>query len=338
VTIAHSGPRPTGLAVRPFLAKDEAEVLALLAASLGRGPTGSRSAELFHWKHLNNPFGRSLLVVGEADGRIIGLRAFMRWRFVAGDRTLQAVRAVDTATHPDFQGRGVFSELTRAALAEAREQADLVFNTPNEKSLPGYLKMGWTVVGRVPVSVRVRRPGAFLRNLHVTEPRRPRPPVEAPPAGEALGDGGEVTALMGRIERDRDRLTTPRTIEYLRWRYGSAPLLDYRAVRLEDGMAIFRVRPRGGLWEATVSELLVPAGDGSVGRRLLRAVARAAPVDHLTSSFPRRSRAARAARRAGFLPAPGGMTLVANPFGKALAPDPTHLRSWALSLGDLEVF
>lgn len=331
---------PPTLAVRQYREEDEASVLDLLRASLGEGPAGARVPDFFRWKHLANPFGRSLMLLGEADGRIVGLRAFLRWRFVAGNRTVEAVRAVDTATHPSFQGRGVFSRLTRDAIEVLREEADLVFNTPNEKSLPGYLKLGWSVVGRVPVSFRVRRPGTFLWNLRDSAPHRPRPTVDASPVAEALADDDGVAELLQRIERPDDRLSTPRTIEYLRWRYGSAPLLDYRAVRLDvgEGLAIFRVRPRRGLWEATVTELLVSAGDVSAGRRLLRRVARAVAVDHLTCSFPRGSGASGAVRRAGYVRAPGGMTLVTNPLRGKATPDPTDLRSWALSLGDLEVF
>jgi GNAT superfamily N-acetyltransferase len=328
------------LLVRPYRDEDEAEVLDLLTASLGGGPAGRRPSEFFRWKHLANPFGRSLMLLGEVDGRVVGLRAFLRWRFVAGDRTVEAVRAVDTATHPEFQGRGVFSRLTGEAIEALRHEADLVFNTPNEKSLPGYLKLGWTVVGRVPVSIRVRRPGAFLWNLRARASRRLRPAIQAPSAAEALADTDGVGELLRHIEGPDDRLSTPRTIAYLRWRYGAAPLLDYRAVRLErgEGLAIFRVRPRSGLWEATVTELLVPARDVSAGQRLLRTVTRAAAVDHLTCSFPGRSVASRAARRAGYLRAPGGMKLITKPMRGEPAPDPTDLRSWALSLGDLEVF
>jgi hypothetical protein len=36
--------------------------------------------------------------------------------------------------------------------------------------------------------------------------------------------------------------------------------------------------------------------------------------------------------------APRGMTFVVNPLQGALAPDPYDLGSWALSIGDLEVF
>jgi GNAT superfamily N-acetyltransferase len=331
-----------GVTVRPFVDEDLPRVLGLLDASLGGGPAGRRPPEFFTWKHLDNPFGRSLLLVAEHDDRLIGLRAFLRWRLAAGDRVLTAVRAVDTATHPDFQGMGVFSRLTRAALDAMEGQVDLVFNTPNGKSGPGYLKLGWREVGRVPVTVRVRRPLRLLtsRRARPGGPA-PAPPVAAGPAAATLEDADAVAALLGR-EPTPGGLATPRTVEYLRWRYGAAPLLGYRAVAEERGgelagLALFRVRPRGGLWESTVAEVLA-GGDPATARRLLRRVAAAAPVDHLTLHAPAGSPLARAARRCGYLPSPAGIRLVANPRTAGIDPDPTRLDAWALSLGDLEVF
>ena len=162
---------------------DLPHVLELLQAALGGGPAGVRPAEFFRWKHLENPFGRSFMLVAEADGRIIGLRAFMRWRFRADDRVVHAVRAVDTATHPDYQGRGVFSMLTRRAIEEMRGEVELIFNTPNEKSLPGYLKMGWQSVGRVPILVRPQHPVRLVRerSSFTDRPnRRPGDPRSTP--------------------------------------------------------------------------------------------------------------------------------------------------------------
>jgi GNAT superfamily N-acetyltransferase len=328
-----------GVSVRPFVDEDLPRVLDLLEASLGGGPAGRRPPEFFTWKHLDNPFGRSLLLVAEHQGRLIGLRAFLRWRFLADGRTLAAVRAVDTATHPEFQGMGVFSRLTRAALEAMEGQVDLVFNTPNGKSGPGYLKLGWTEVGRVPVAVRARRP---LRLLLAGRARsRPAPPVAAAPAAQALTDEAALAALLAREPAPRG-LATPRTPQYLRWRYGAAPLLGYRAVIEERGgelagLALFRVRPRGRLWESTVAEVLA-GGEVATARRLLGRVAAAARVDHLTLHAPAGTPLHRAARQAGYLPSPAGILLVANPRTPGLRPDPTRLDAWALSLGDLEVF
>jgi GNAT superfamily N-acetyltransferase len=333
--------------LRSYADSDEGGVLGLLSETLGGGPTGERIPELFRWKHLDNPFGRSYMIVAEADGRIVGLRSFMRWRFEAGRSILRGVRAVDTATHPDYQGRGIFSKLTREALGDLAGEADFVFNTPNQNSLPGYLKLGWRRVGKIPISIRPRRPARVLAGYRSAKSRvlasRPQPPIEAEPAGEALGDPSLPLLLAEAARRSDDRIATLRHLDYLRWRYGAARLLDYRAVRQRgagglDGIAFFRVRPRGELWESTVAEVIVCPGDVTAARHLLRRVSHAAPVDHLTCHFPSGSTPALGARRSGFLPTPWGMTFVVNPLNEGLHPEPTELRSWALTLGDLEVF
>ena len=242
----------TRIELRPYEDRDQSEVLELLDASLGGGPVGSRPAEFFRWKHMQNPFGPSYMLVAQSSGRIVGLRAFMRWRFTAGDTTLRAVRAVDTATHPDHQGKGIFSQLTRRALEDLRLDTDLVFNTPNEKSLPGYLKMGWQIVDRVPIYVHVRRPVRFAR--HAVAWKREIPAsatlksIAGIDANQVLADIAVDDLLRSRVRPEG--LSTPRDIRYLRWRYGDAPLLDYRAIVEHsegslDGIAFFRVRPRG---------------------------------------------------------------------------------------------
>jgi GNAT superfamily N-acetyltransferase len=333
--------------VRPYTDDDERAVLDLLELSLGGGPAGSRSPGFFRWKHGSNPFGRSFMLVAETeDGRVIGLRAFLRWRFRAGDATFQAVRAVDTATHPEFRGAGVFSRLTREAVDALRGQIDLVFNTPNQQSGPGYLKLGWRTVGRLPVAVRVRRPLRFLRGIRGLREPGAGPgdglPVAAPPAAEILG-GDQVAGLLAETRRPEGFLHTDADAGYLRWRYGRDSGLGYRAVsdvragRLR-GVAVFRVRPRGTLWESSVADLIVPGDDVGEARRLLGMVRRAASVDHLTGLFPAGSPAARAAGRQGFLPVRSGPNLVVNPLREGLRPDPSDRRSWGLVLGDVEVF
>lgn len=331
--------------IRPYRPDDQPRVLDLLRDTLGPGPVGERTPPFFRWKHEEGPFGPSYLLVAEVGDRIVGLRAFMRWRFRSGEQGVRAVTAVDTATHPDFQGLGIFSKLTRTALEDLRGDVDLVFNTPNEKSLPGYLKMGWEIVGRVPVRVRVRRPVRFGRHVRSlgaqAAPDRPAPAVDAEPVAAAIEDPGLPDLLASTVAGPR--LATTRDLGYLRWRYAAPPGLEYRAVRVGragrlQGLGIFRVRPRGPLWEATIVEVITGPADASAVRRVLRSIARSAAVDHLTCHFPGGSAAARASRAAGYLPAPGGVTFVVNRLREDLLPDPRTLDAWALTLGDLEVF
>lgn len=335
----------TDFLVRPFRETDEPEVLELLRTSLGGGPAGERPPEYFRWKHLENPFGRSFMTVAEADGRIIGFRALMRWRFGVADRAVEAVRPVDTATHPDYRGRGVFSTLTLGALDAVRGEIDLVFNTPNPDSLRGYLKMGWQVVSEVPISIRIRRPARFiawkLRRSDATLPDRPV--VEAPTAAEVLLDERGLAELLERAEVPAWGLSTIRTVEHLRWRYAQAPLLGYHALREERGgtlagLVFFRLRPEGALWGFSIADVIVPSGDVETARRLLAAARHAGDVAYVATSFPLGTAAARASRSLMSVPSPRRPTLVANPLRSDLQPNPLLRSSWALSAGDVEVF
>ena len=51
-----------------------------------------------------------------------------------------------------------------SALDDLRDAGvDRVLNTPNDKSRPGYLRMGWQQVGKVPVSVRLTGPRSIAK-------------------------------------------------------------------------------------------------------------------------------------------------------------------------------
>ncbi len=154
------------------------------------------SREFWRWKHDRNPFGASPVLVAEAEGRIVGLRAFMRWQWQSGGNTVPAVRAVDTVTHPDWRGRGIFTRLTLRLVEEMQEEGvAFVFNTPNARSRPGYLKMGWQDVGRVSLWVRPLRPWRCLRALVGRAGERPArvlssPPGQLVPTSREEGPGG----------------------------------------------------------------------------------------------------------------------------------------------------
>lgn len=332
--------------IRAYRTEDEDGVLDLLRSTLGSGAS-VRNSEFFKWKHFANPFGPSFMLVAERRDEIIGLRAFMRWRFRSFDRVVTAVSAVDTATHPDHQGRGIFSRLTRQALEHLASEADVIFNTPNEKSLPGYLKLGWQIVGRMPVQVRPRRPLRMLRlvgkETAASSGLTERPPVSALPAAAVLEDVEGIADLLAKRAPADNRFSTERSPGLLAWRYGRAPGLDYRAVSCYRdgglrGLALFRVRPRRGLWETMISDLIVGPGDKATARLLVRRVIESAPVDHLSCHFPARTDASRASLSNGFVRAPGGIMLVVNPLRSGLPLDPVDPRSWGLTLGDLEVF
>jgi GNAT superfamily N-acetyltransferase len=321
--------------IRPAGPSDRAAVLELLAASLGWS-ADERHEAFFDWKHEQNPFGRSPAWVAVADGKVVGFRTFMRWEHEApGGEVVPAVRAVDTATHPSHQGRGIFRQLTLQALHDLGAQGVVfVFNTPNDQSRPGYLKMGWTPVGRLATGVRVRSPAAMAR---MARARVPADLWSAPshggcPAPDVLADPGLDDLLASTPPATG--LATRRTAEYLRWRYRLAPLA-YRAVTLDNdvrsGLAIFRLRRRGPALECALCEVLVPAGARDAGRALTRSMARKSGADYVIRV------GGPAIDRMGFVRVPAqGPVLTWYPLGDR--PPGGRLEDWALTLGDVELF
>lgn len=330
-------PASTTLDVRRASDDDLPAVLDLLQASLGWVPDDAY-ARFFAWKHHESPAGPSpawVAVDAAAGDRIVGFRTFSRWEFERGDETVSAVRAVDTATHPDYQGRGIFSQLTRQALGElAAEGVAFVFNTPNDRSRPGYLKMGWQLVERLPVAATLRSPLALARLARARMPadKWSEPTAVGVPVGEVLADEAAVSDLLAAA-RDGDRvLRTRRTPEHLAWRYGFGPL-HYRAMvapgGVADGMVLFRLRRRGPAIEAAVCEQIAPAGDSRTAAALVRRLLRETGADHAVQI-------GRARLPRGRLPVPGqGPTLVWRAVTETTMPTADQ---WDLALGDIELF
>jgi predicted N-acetyltransferase YhbS len=337
------------LEIRTYRPGDAGRVLKLLQTSFGAWPgrrvaAHDRPAEFLRWKHERNPHGPSFIVLAEADGRLIGMRAYMLWPLAAGGDEVGAVQAVDLATHPDYRGRGVSSQLTTRARETLRETAAFALGLPNDLSRSQSRKVGWEPVGALPLWVRVRRPLRVARRARALKSvgrALAVPSVDAAPAAELLGDSGAVTGLLADARAADPRFATRSDVDYLRWRY-EPQLGDYRAVVEErggalTGMAIFGLRQRGELWEGSVCELLVRPGDHRTIAHLLRQVMRSAPVDYLAAVPAAGSGQARTLARAGFVRSPfGARALGVSPYRERIEPDPKLSASWSLSFGDLE--
>jgi GNAT superfamily N-acetyltransferase len=312
------------VAVRRARAEDRDDLLRLAQRALGWAGD-ERDRAFFAWKHDENPFGASPSWVAVDDGRVIGFRTFLRWDLALGGQQLRCVRAVDTATDPDAQGRGVFRTLTLGAVeALTAEGYDAVFNTPNEQSRPGYLKMGWSELGRPDLAVRPKGPVALVRMARSREAASKwSEPVTIGEDARAVLAGNELTSLVASLP-DPPGWATSRTLPYLRWRYSFEPL-HYRAVEVQGGWCIFRVRRRGPSTEVAVCEWLSPEADRGALRRIVRAVGGDYAVG-IGLSFARH----------GAVPLPRrGPGVVWRPLARPSVPSLDEL---SFHLGDLELF
>lgn len=311
--------------VRPATPDDRSQIIELLQRSLG-SDGNPRYPELFAWKHDHNRFGPSPMWVATDAGRVVAFRALMRWEFVRGGQVLRAVRAVDTATDPEFQGRGLFKALTMHGVEAMREDGvDFVFNTPNDQSRPGYLKMGWREVGRLPAAVRFTGPSGAMRALRSRVPAD-RWSTELD-VGVSIEDWLEAGGVGDRLPEPTDvrEIRTNIDDEFLAWRFGG-DLLGYRVVDDGDSAVIARARMRGASKElAIVAEF----GGPTATQRLAASAAKQAGCSYAI-------RIGRPNPAAGYVGLPGGgPTLTWRAVNDEGFPP---LANWAMSLGDIELF
>ncbi len=249
------------------LRSDLPEMIALLKQSLGEGLI-PKSEAYFIWKHHDNPFGASKILLAKEDGKIVGLRAFMRWSWVSGLERVEAVRAVDTATDPAYQGKGIFKKLTLQAVEECTaEGTSMVFNSPNPISLQGYLKMGWYITGRMPLYIG---PGSITPRLF-SEGKLNK-------AYEIY----DVQTALNQLHSDwkaagtTTDYHTPLTLSYIKWRYQDCPILKYGAI-IEPGAfgLIFRLKKVNKFMELRICEAWTEKkGADKAARKALRKLVR----------------------------------------------------------------
>ncbi|MGD8331262.1 MAG: GNAT family N-acetyltransferase [Acidobacteriota bacterium] len=353
------GPPPSGdaIEVRAMSRADLPEVLSLLRRALGPESRAGNPA-YWDWKHEQNPFGSSPCLVAEAEGKIVGLRVFLRWELQWRGRTVRAVRAVDTATDSKWRRRGIFSRLTLGLLDECeKEGVGLVFNTPNDRSRPGYLKMGWGIVGRPPLLVRARRPLRIAKAMvrHTAQASTDGGPMQGFPTVADLLESVDVQRFIGsdgqpplvgggQGRADSAPLMTCSSPGYLAWRYRDVPGVSYSASwdqRQAGAALIFSLKERAGLRELSIAETLV-ASERDIGSaaRLIRDVWRQSDADYGLAVASADTAARRALRRALFFAVPGrGPMLCARPLSAGpSAAELLDLRNWRVSLGDLELF
>lgn len=342
--------KETDLSTRPAGPADRKAILDLLGTSLGGDGLLWNDEAHWLWKHERNPFGGSACRVAEANGRVVALRTFMRWTWQSAGKAVHAVRAVDTATHPDVRRLGLFRRLTLELIeAEAAAGTSFVFNTPNDQSRPGYLTMGWRLVGRVPLWIKPIRPVRALmrvaRSRLAAAPESVRPDVRPEGIGALLADP-TLPAVLERAENGDPRYHTRRTPTYLRWRYAEVPGLSYSAVwRFDDGagaIAIYRDRERHGLRERMLCETIVTPDRAGVAlaRRVLRRAASIEGADYIVACAARRTPERAALIRCGFIPFGGwGPHFACRELAYAAdLLDITEWSNWRCGIGDLELF
>ncbi|MBZ9631480.1 GNAT family N-acetyltransferase [Salegentibacter sp. LM13S] len=298
-------------------------ILEVLKASLGE-TSSKKTRDIWSFKHIENPFGESLVLLAEENDDIIGVRAFMRWQWQLEENVFSAFRAVDTATHPAHQGKGIFKRLTLKALELGKERGDhFVFNTPNEQSKPGYLKMGWKEVDKLHTQIIPVFPFFWNSNSIQKDPKN-KPNLNI-----------NLLELWNSKLKNTSNLFTPKTKDYLNWRYINNPLQAYRVESTKNYFLAAYVKQHKTFKELRISELILVDPEYIKACQLvIKKWAKHYGVHFISLNFPVGQNIFKLKASGNF-----GPVLTFKNLESCRIDNKFHnIENWAYSLGDLELF
>ncbi|GAA5026525.1 hypothetical protein GCM10011506_12190 [Marivirga lumbricoides] len=313
--------------IRKATHSDIPQIIQLLKNSLGESLM-PKSEAYWQWKHINNPFGASPVWVAEEEGQLIGVRAFMQWSWEKEGMVLNAIRAVDTATDPSHQGKGIFKKLTLGLLEQCEaEGIDLVFNTPNSQSKPGYLKMGWQEAGKLPIKISFKRPFHILK-------AKIKGGKETQFLKVKNANQFDLKTALDNYTFDfepKNHWQTAYDLKYLHWRYAEIPIIPYYAHYNKEACCIFRLKAGALGIELRVCDTF---GQQSAIEKLLQHVYKNCTFDYMSiTGFSSICLPGLVKRKMNI-----GPDVTIRPLAKREVEEFQQFKNWHPALGDLEVF
>lgn len=274
--------------IRAYQHGDERQLVDLFARVFGRSI--SEAHWLWKLKAHTAPVENVWLALDD-NGPIFQYAGIpMRYRLPDGEKL--AMVSVDTMTAPDYQRRGLLTQIGRYTYDRWREAGvSFVIGLPNERWGSRTTALGWTKLFRLQWMVRVLRPEAVLArrlrlpiisgltaanalwnaysNLRIKKDRDIR-------IHEIVQDAPQIDALWQAIRHDQ--IVSPiRDSAWLNWRYLSAPMFDYHVLLAEQagepvGYVVYRLVQRARRLSAFIVELTVRQDIPGVGASLTRHV------------------------------------------------------------------
>ncbi|MGB8839787.1 MAG: GNAT family N-acetyltransferase [Aliidongia sp.] len=210
-----------------------------------------RPVSFDRWKLFSTDFGRCPLIVAMQGDRCVGLYTVLPTPLILDGVGISGAQSVDTMTHPDFRGRGMFLSLARSCYEEAANDIAVMYGLPNENSYPGFIKhLGWMHLDDI---TRWVRPLAVPRRL----PRLVA--ALADPLIKAVTGLGEVTGSIGATAvadmpslsaaiRPAARCFVEKSARWLTWRYAADAGSAFRRLTIgqcetPDGLIVFEELP-----------------------------------------------------------------------------------------------
>ncbi len=168
--------------------------------------TSKFTRDYLDWLYRCNPDGQVVGFDARDGGRLVAHYVCIPARAEIGGNEVRVLLSLNTATHPDYQGQGLFTQLAELTYATGASQGfDCVYGVANANSTPGFTrKLNFQLVGSLQAMVGAGPVGIDFSKLTSLQFRRTW-------SAQALAwrCASPANPLISRREHDRTTFLAP---------------------------------------------------------------------------------------------------------------------------------
>lgn len=214
--------------IRKYITGDEHKILALFKLAFNK----EMSLEYWKWRFLTNPFGKDIMIHLMWDEDIlVGHYAVSPIEMEINGRICKTALSMTTMTHPEYNGRGIFTQLSSSLYEELKNFHNyaMVWGFPNNNSHHAFIKnLKWKNVATIPMlSLKKSNLNLNINSFNYE-------------CHSAFND-----TLAKQLNLSAKNLTINKTHAYLNWRYLKNPSATYKIISLKNnsGVIVYKVIP-----------------------------------------------------------------------------------------------
>lgn len=211
--------------IRNYTSGDEVHILDLFRLSFNR----EMAMSYWNWRFRDNPFTNDIMIhLMWDEDKLVGHYAICPIQMVIEGELVMTAFSMTTMTHPEYNGRGIFTKLASSLYQELKEKYHykMVWGFPNNNSHYAFVKnLGWKNVATIPMLTlsadKVK--GSFETDCQVL-----------PGFNQSVSD---------KLNQSTKPIRINLTAEYLDWRYVMNPAADYKIITVGESVVVYKIIP-----------------------------------------------------------------------------------------------
>ncbi len=214
--------------IKKFKAGDEKAILDLFNLAFNKEMT----MEYWKWRFQDNPFSNEFMIhlMWEGD-LLVGHYAVSPIEMILNGEVTKTALSMTTMTHPEYNGRGIFTQLSSSLYNELKEEHNyaMVWGFPNNNSHYAFIKnLKWKNLATIPMlSLKTSNFKKIESELNFEQ------------------HSNFTASLSQKLSSVNKDVRINKTEKYLNWRYVANPSADYKIISINDksGIIVYKLIP-----------------------------------------------------------------------------------------------